>query len=429
MPENPGFPAESRSNRIGNHTVAGSDSVTRRGSDLLTDIAVRQAKARGKPYKMADGRGLYLLVTDKGSKLWRFDYRFAGKRKTLSFGVYPDVSLAKARKRRDEARELIADEVDPAELRREKKVARATTFSGVAEDWLASARGGWSEAHAETVRYRLHRYLIPKLGDRPIGEIEPPEMLRVLRPLADRADTARRAKQIAGAVFRYAIAHGLARRDPTADLKGALPAGTVRARAAITDPRQMGPLMRAIEAYEGHPIVRQALRLLPLVFVRPGELRHAEWPEIDLGAAEWRIPAEKMKMREAHLVPLSKQARAILEEIRPLTGRGRYVFPSVRSVQRPLSENTLNAALRRLGYTKAEMTSHGFRAMASSLLNEQGWPPEVIERQLAHAERNTVRAAYNRASYLAERRRMMQHWADYLDSLLAGVETGPRSAA
>jgi len=400
-----------------------------RQSEALTDVTVRQAKLRSAPYKLADGKGLYLLVTPTGSKLWRFDYRFAAKRKTLALGVYPDVKLAEARKRHAEAREALAKGHDPAAVRRASREARATLFRDVADAWHAEARKAWSQAHGETVRYRMDRYLIPSLGSRPIGDIEPPEMLRVLKPLSDRADTARRAKQIASAVFRYAIAHGLARRDPTADLKGALPAGKVTSRAAITDPRKVGPLLCAIEGYEGHPIVRHALRLLPLVFVRPGELRHAEWAEIDAEAAEWRIPAEKMKMREALLVPLSRQALAILEEIRPLTGRGRYVFPSARSFARPISENTLNAALRRLGYTKEEMTGHGFRAMASTLLNEQGWPPDVIERQLAHAERNKVRAAYNRASYLDERRRMMQAWADYLDGLAQGGDVVPIRSA
>lgn len=390
-------------------------------AEALTDVQVRQAKAGEKPQKLSDGRGLYLLVTPQGSRLWRFDYRYNGKRKTLALGGYPDVPLARARKMLAEARETLARGKDPLAVRKSERHARENTFSSVADLWHADAKQAWSAGHAETIRYRLGRYLIPSLGHRPIHEIEPPEMLAVLKALASRADTAKRAKQIASAVFRYAIAHGLAQRDPTADLKGALPAGKVTSRAAITDPRGVGPLLRAIAGYEGQPVVRAALRLLPLVFVRPGELRHMEWAELDLAVAEWRIPAEKMKMREAHLVPLSRQALHILEEMRPLTGQGRYVFPGTRTPKRPLSENTLNAALRRLGYAKDEMTGHGFRAMASSLLNEQGWPPDVIERQLAHAERNKVRAAYNRASYLAERRRMMQHWADYLDGLATGA--------
>ena len=386
-----------------------------RQSETLTDVQVRQAKPQESPYKLTDGKGLYLVVTAGGSKLWRYDYRFGGKRKTLALGSYPDVKLSEARKRHGEARETLAQGRDPAAERKAQREARGNTFAQAADAWHAEASRAWTPGHADTVKYRLERYLIPSLGGRPVAEIEPPEMLRVLKGVSDRPHTAQRAKQYASAIFRYAIAHGLARRDPTQDLRGAISPGKPQSRAAITDPRKVGPLLRAIEEYDGHPVVRHALRLLPLVFVRPGELRHAEWAEIDTPAAEWRIPAEKMKMREAHLVPLSRQALAILEGIEPLTGRGRYVFPSVRSAQRPISENTLNAALRRLGYSKEEMTAHGFRAMASSLLNEQGWPPDVIERQLAHAERNKVRAAYNRASHLGERRRMMQAWADYLD--------------
>lgn len=399
--------------------------MAKRQSKSLTDVKIRQARPQDKPYKLADGHGLYLLINASGSKLWRFDYRYSRKRNTLALGSYPDVSLAKARKQHMKAREALADGRDPALERRIRREAGANTFAGVADEWLGKARKGWSESHAKTVRYRLDRYLMPRLGHRPIGEIMPPEMLRVLKPLADRPDTARRAKQIAGQVFRYAVANGLAERDPTADLKGALPAGKVRRRAAITDPRKVGPLLRAIDGYEGHPVVRAALRLAPLVFVRPGELRHMEWKEIDFERAEWRIPAEKMKMGEAHIVPLARQALAILEDIQPLTGRGRYVFPGVRTSTRPISENTLNAAIRRQGFTKDEMTAHGFRAMASTLLNEQGWPPDVIERQLAHAERNKVRAAYNRASHMEERRRMMQSWADHLDGLAQGADVVP----
>jgi len=399
--------------------------MAQRQSESLTDVQIRQAKPGERQYKLPDGRGLYVLVKPTGSKLWRFDYRFAGKRKTLALGSYPDVKLSEARKRHSEARNVLANGRDPSLERKAEREARSNSFGDVAYAWHAEARKGWSSAHADTVKYRLDRYLIPSLGNRPIGEIEPPEMLRVLKALADRSHTAQRAKQYASAIFRYAVAHGLAQRDPTQDLKGALPAGKAQSRAAITDPRQVGPLLRAIEGYDGQPVVRHALRLAPLVFVRPGELRHAEWAEIDFERGEWRIPAEKMKMGEAHLVPLSRQALAILKEAQQLTGESQYVFPSTRSFQRPLSENTLNAALRRLGYSKQEMTAHGFRAMASSLLNEQGWPPDIIERQLAHAERNKVRAAYNRTSHLNERRRLMQHWADYLDGLAQGGNVVP----
>lgn len=387
----------------------------------LKDTKIRQAKPAAEPYRLSDGDGLYLLVQPNGAKWWRFDYRFNGRRKTLSLGVYDDVSLAKARERRAAARALVADGVDPS-LERQKakqRTSQAFSFEAVAREWLAKQKGVLAPVTYEKAEWVLFSLITPWLGTRPIGEIEPPELLEVLRRIEQRGkhETAHRAKQRCGQVFRYAIATGRATRDPSADLRDALTPIRATHRAALTDPADVGELMRAIAAFEGTLVVACALRLAPLVFVRPGELRRAEWAEIDLAAGVWRIPAARMKMREAHIVPLSTQAVAILRELRPLTDRRQYVFPSVRDPRRPMSENTISAALRRLGYSGTEMTGHGFRATASTLLNEMGWAPDVIERQLAHVPRNKVRAAYNRAQHLAERRRMMQAWADHLDEL------------
>lgn len=396
----------------------------------LTDIAVRNAKAADKPRKVTDGRGMHLLVQPNGGKYWRLKYRFGGKEKLLALGVYPDVSLAAARKARDQARELLAQGVDPGELRKEEwRAARAATqdsFEAVAREWYHKHAPGWSESHQTRTIGRLEQDAIPWLGKLPIAEISAPELLSVLRRIEERGAlyTAHRVRQICGKVFRYAIATGRARYNPAQDLHGALPPIRTRHHASITDPKQVAGLLRALDGYTGEFVTRCALRLAPLVFVRPTELRRAEWSEFDLEGGEWRIPAGKMKMREPHLVPLSTQALAILRELQPLTGAGRYVFPSVRTSERPISENTINAALRRLGYTKDEMTGHGFRSMASTLLNEQGWNRDAIERQLAHAERDESRKSYNYAEYLPERRKMMQHWADYLEGLAKGRAQG-----
>jgi len=392
----------------------------------LTDVKVKNAKPREKPHKLSDERGLYLLVTPAGGKWWRFDYRFAGRRKTLSLGTYPDVSLQKARKKREAAREQVAAGTDPSQVRKAEKLAQASaeSFEAIALEWHARCSPNWSDKYATKVLARLKANVFPWVGKKAAMDIEPPELLAVLRRMESRGavDTARRVRMHCGQVFRYAIATGRAQRDPAADLKGAIVPPRVIHFPTITDPRAVGALLRAIDEFSGHFATKCALRLAPLLFVRPGELRQAEWAEFDLDAAEWRIPASKMKMAVAHIVPLSEQAVAILRELHPLTGRGRYVFPSVRSAKRPMSENTLNAALRRLGYTKDEITAHGFRSMASTLLHEQGWPSDVIERQLAHAERNNVKAAYNRAQHLSERRKMMQSWADYLDALRSGAD-------
>ena len=397
---------------------------------MLVDTVIRNAKPKEKPYKLSDGRGLYLLVNPTG-KYFRFDYRFQGKRKTFSLGVYPDVSLSQARDRLNEARKFLADGVDPCEQRKADKAIIdnqfTSNFETVARDWFEKKRGEWVESHSITVITRLEANVFPKLGSRPVTDITAPELLEVLRVMEARGakELAQRVKQVCGQVFRYAIACGLAVRDPSADLRGALSSHKKRSMATITDPKQVGGLLRAISGYQGHIASRCALRFAPLTFVRPGELRHAEWSEINIDLAEWKIPAEKMKMKRTHIVPLSRQAIEVLREIEPLTGRGRYVFPSLRTGDRPMSENTVLAALRRLGYSKEEMTGHGFRAMASTLLHEKGWPSGVIELQLAHAEKNSVKAAYNHAQHLPERREMMQAWADYLDSLTNCAEIIP----
>lgn len=397
----------------------------------LTDTGIRKAKPTDRPLKLADGGGMYLLLNPNGSRWWRLDYRHEGKRKTLSLGTYPDTGLADARSKRDEARRLLAAGVDPSEQRKAAKRAgeerAANSFAAVADEWLAKQAAKLAPATMAKARWTFDDLVFPWIGNRPIAEIDPPEVLKLLRRIEERGahETAHRTKQRCGQVFRYAIATGRATHDPTASLRGTLTPAKVEHRPAITDPVKVGELLRAIDSYKGGFIVRSALRLAPLVFTRPGELRKAEWVEIDLDAALWRIPAGRMKMREAHTVPLSLQAVAILRELHPLTGRGRYVFPSARSVSRPMSDAAMNAALRRMGYDKDTMTGHGFRALASSRLNELGWAPDVIERQLAHAERNKVRAAYNRAQYMKERTRMMQAWADYLDGLRTGGDVLP----
>lgn len=389
---------------------------------MLTPSAVANAKPQEKPYKLTDERGLYLLVRPSGARWWRFDYRRpdTGKRNTLSLGTFPEVSLKRARERREEARALLADGIDPGQQRQAEREARADTFAAVAADWLERQRASMTTGTAEKAQWQLS--LVPELALRPVSELTAPEVLRALRKIEAKGthETAHRVKQRIGQVMRYAITVGLAERDPTADLRGALAPVVTTPRAAVTDPAAVADLLRALDAYTGQPATAAALRLAPLLFVRPGNLRAMEWTELDLDAAQWRIPAGKMKMREAHIVPLATQAVAILRELLPLSSRSRYVFPSLRTADRPMSENTINAALRRLGFDKETMTGHGFRAMASTRLNELGWSPDVIERQLAHAERNKVRAAYNRAQYLDERTRMMQAWADYLDGLRAG---------
>ncbi len=395
----------------------------------LTDPAIKNAKPGEKPRKISDEKGLYLLVTVKGAKWWRFDYRHNGKRKTLSMGVYPDVTLKEARIARDKARELLRKGIDPSIDRQAKKAIEggADSFESVAREWFGKFSPNWALSHSSKLIRRLEKDIFPYLGSRQIGEITPPELLAVLRRIEARGaiETAHRAKQNAGQVFRYAVATGRAERDPTGDLKGALPPAKKGRLAAITDPAQVGELLRAIDAYGGSPIVKAALQLSALVFVRPGELRQAEWAEIDIEAGKWVIPAKRMKMKAEHFVPLSTQAVALLKDLHQLSGCSCYVFPGARSNKRPLSDNGPRTALRAMGYTNDQMTPHGFRAMASTLLNEQGWRPDVIERQLAHVEQNKVRAAYHRSEYLEERKQMMQAWADYLDGLKQGADVMP----
>lgn len=403
----------------------------------LTHTAVQSAKPRAKAFKLFDGGGLYLEVSPAGGKWWRWKYRFAGKENRLSLGVYPEVSLKAAREKRIAARQQLAAGIDPGQARKAEKIAQAgaESFEAIAREWHAKFSPSWVASHGDRILRRFDKDIFPWLGARPIAGIRAPDLLAVLRRIESRGaqETAHRAMQNCGQVFRYAVATGRAERDPTGDLRGALPPPKEKHHASILEPKRIGDLLRAIDAYEGFFATKCALRLAPLVFVRPGELRKAQWQEIDLEKAEWRIPAERMKMREQHIVPLSRQAVEILGDLEPLTSRGipakpdapRYVFPGGRTRERPMSENAVLAALRRMGYTKEEMTGHGFRSMASTLLHEQGWNHQVIERQLAHAERNAVSAAYNFAEHLPERRRMMQAWADYLDALKARAEVIP----
>ena len=394
---------------------------------MLTDVAVRNAKPKEKPFKLADERALYLLVMPTGGKLWRLDYRFGDRRKTISLGSYPDVSLARAREKRDEVRRLLADGIDPLAQRKADKVATAETFRTVTEEFLAQRKPIWAANHYDKVKARLE-WLYPYIGDRPIGVVQAAELLGPLRAIeaAGKGETAARTRLVAGQVFRYAIAAGKAQHDPTIALRGALAPVKPGHHAAVTEPKAFGALLRAIDGYAGEPVSCAALKLLPLVFVRPGELRLAEWAELDLDGATWTIPGRRMKTGTDHIVPLSTQAVAILRALHPLTGNRQLVFPSLRSRGRPISENTLNAALRRLGYAKDAMTAHGFRASARTMLDEVlGVRVELIEHQLAHAVRDPLGRAYNRTAHLAERRTMMQKWADYCDGLKNGADVIP----
>jgi integrase len=393
----------------------------------LSDTSIRGAKATEKPYKLFDERGLFLLVTPSGSRLWRLRYRMAGREKLLALGVYPDTTLKRAREKRDEARRLIADGIDPNAQRKAERSAEAETFEAVAIEWLELHKNSLAPETMSILSTRLKSFLYPYIGNRPVAGVTAQELLTTLRRIEARGrhETAHRVRALAGRVLRYAVATGRAQHDVAADLRDALASVKSRNFASVTEPRRVGELMRAIHSYDGHPVTALALKLAPLVFVRPGELRAAEWSEFDLANAEWRIPANRMKMKEPHIVPLARQAAEILTELEPLARGGHYLFPSLRTRDRPMSNNTINAALRRLGYSTEEQTGHGFRTMASTLLNEQGFPPDVIELQLAHSERNKVRAAYNKAQRLPERRKMMQAWADYLDGLRAGANVVP----
>jgi integrase len=395
----------------------------------LTDTFVRQVKHSGAPAgdKYTDGQGMFLLVKAAG-KYWRMNYRYAEKQKTLALGVYPAVSLAKARKRRENARELLAEGIDPSQAKQEEKKtkisAAAHTFEIVARQWLAKTASERAISTQEKVTGWLNHDVFPFIGARPISTIGPRDVLAAVQKVESRGaiDSAHRVKQICGQVFRYAVACGFAERDVTADLKGALAAPERGHYAAITEPKEVAALLCSIDGYNGHPYAVAALKLSPLVFVRPGELRAAEWSEIDLDAAEWRIPGRKMKMDNDHIVPLPSQALEILRTVAILSGHGKFVFPSIRTTERCMSENTVNAALRSLGYSKEVMTAHGFRAMARTILDEVlGERVDLIEHQLAHAVKDPNGRAYNRTSHLPARRAMMQRWADYLDSLKVGA--------
>jgi integrase len=403
----------------------------------LGDTFVRQVKHSGKPSgdKYTDGGGMYLLVTAAG-KYWRMDYRFDGKRRTLALGVYPEVSLAKARQRREKAREHLADDIDPGVAKREEQRAKAdaaaNTFEAVSREWLEKSANKRAAVTQAKVTNWLEKDVFPFIGRLPISTIRAKDVLdKVARRMEARGihESAHRIVQICSQVFRYAVAVGLVERDVTVDLRGALVSVDKTNYAAITDPKQVGQLMRSIHAYEGHPTVRAALQLSPLVFVRPGELRAAEWREMDLDAGEWRIPGPRMKMKVEHLVPLSRQAVRILREVQPVSGHGRYVFPSIRTGERCMSENTVNAALRGMGYAKEVMTAHGFRAMARTIMDEVlGERPDLIEHQLAHAVKDPNGRAYNRTAHLPARREMMQRWADYLAELAQGAKVIPFTA-
>ncbi|BCF95563.1 integrase [Paraburkholderia sp. PGU19] len=396
----------------------------------LTDILIRNAKPGERPQKLFDGGGLFLFVTPGGGKLWRLKYRFEGKERLLALGAYPAVSLKDARECRDKARKLLAQGIDPSEQRKadkaEKLARTSNSFEIIAREWFAKFAPTWAESHSSKIIQRLENDVFPWLGARPIAEIKAPELLAVLRRIEERGalDTALRAKQNCGQIFRYAVASGRAERDPSGDLRGALAPIRRENFPALTDPVQVGELLRAIEAFRGTFVVKSALQLAPMLFVRPGELRRAVWSGFDLDKAEWRYLVTKT--RTEHLVPLSSQAVAILRELHVVTGKREHVFPG-RDPRKPMSEAAINAALRRLGYdTKTEITGHGFRAMARTILHEElHVKPEVIEHQLAHKVPDALGTAYNRTRFLAERRIMMQQWADYLDRLKAGAQIIP----
>ena len=394
----------------------------------LTANAVKHAKPRSKPYKLSDRDGLYLLVTPTGIRYWRMNYRFAGQQRTLSFGRWPEILLGEAREMLLDARRSLGKGLDPLEQAKLEKIAKSiaasNSFQAVAEEWLEKIeKEGLAAITLKKARWLLAQ-TYPALGKRPISEITAHELLLVLKKVegTKRYDTANRIRSTCSQVFRYAIATARANRDICADLRGALVTPRTNHRAAITTPTEASGLLRAIEDYDGHQLTQIALRLLPHLFVRPGELRWAEWREFDFDKRVWTIPDHKMKMRRPHAVPLSRQALSIIEEIEHDASYSDFLFPSLRSVDRPMSDNTINAALRRLGFSKDQMTGHGFRAMAATLLNEMGtWNPDAIERQLAHADGNSIRRAYARGQYWDERVRMMQHWSDYLDQLREGA--------
>ena len=397
----------------------------------LSDTTIRNAKPSDKAYKVYDERGLFMQVTTSGGKWWRFKFRFEGKEKLLSLGIYPDVSLKTAREKRDDARKLLAEGIDPSENRKaakqSKKAAGANSFEVVAREWIASHMANKAEAHKTKVERRLELYIYPWIGNKAISEITAPDVLNCIKRVqnANKLETAHRALQGVGQVFRYAVQTGRAIRDVTADLKGALPPANVKHMATFTEPEQVAELLRSLDGFKGSFTVQTALRLAPLFFARPSELRTAKWADIDLEAGEWRYLVTKTKTN--HLVPLSVQAIAILKEIQPLSGHGEYVFQGGRDPSRPMSDAAINAALKRLGYdTQTQITGHGFRAMARTILHERlNIDPHIIEHQLAHKVPDALGAAYNRTKFIEQRKAMMQQWADYLDELKAGAKVIP----
>lgn len=393
----------------------------------LTDIQIKNLKYPGKPTKVTDGGGLFLYLSASGKKLWRMTYYFERRERVLSFGEYPVVTLQKAREKRMEVKQLLAEGIDPAALKKAAKEEQISEvkdmFQSVALEWFEARTTDFSEKHRGTVMYRLEKYIFPIIGKEHIDRMEAQDVLKVVLPIEKKGqnETARRLLQIIGQIYRYAVITGRARRNPVTDLHGAIRPRNVTHRAAITEPKRVGQLLRNIDDYEGYFPIVCALKLAPLVFVRPTELRAAEWSELDFETNEWRIPATRMKMKQMHIVPLSRQAVKILKELYEFSGNGKLLFPSIRTVTRPLADATVLNAIRRMGYSKDEMCTHGFRSLASTLLNELGYNRDWIERQLAHGERNDVRAAYNYAEYLPQRTKMMQEWADYLDGLKAKV--------
>lgn len=393
-------------------------------SSALTDTAIRGVKPASKPQKLFDGNGLFLFIAPSGAKSWRVKYRFQGREKLLTLGTYPQLSLKEAREACAAAKKQLSGGTDPSAEKKLKARSAQNSFEAVAREWHANQTPGWTARYAEDVLERIGKNIFPYLGSRPIADITPPELLSLLRKIEARGaiDQAHRVLGICSLIFRYAIATGRAERDTAADLRGALKTRVVTPRAAITEPEAIGGLLRAIDDFPGTFTVKAGLQLLALTFLRPSEVRLGEWSEIDFEEKIWRIPAKRMKMRLDHMVPLSSQSWEILRGLHEVSGDGRLMFPGLRSPDKAISDAAFIAALRRMGYPKEEMCAHGFRAMASTLLNEQGYSADVIEKQLAHNPREKIRGIYNRAEYLPERRKMMQEWADYLDGLRAATQ-------
>lgn len=392
----------------------------------LTDTTIRKVKAGEKPRKLADEKGLFLLVTPNGGKWWRLKFRFGGKEKLLSLGTYPDVTLKAARDKRDDARRLLSEGIDPAQQRKATKALKAeqaaNTFEAISREWFSKNLPNWADSHSKKIMGRLENDVFPWIGSKPISDLKSSEILDILHRIEGRGaiESAHRVRGYCGQIFRYAVVTGRAERDPSADLRGAIPPARPKHFATLTDPKEISKLLRAIDAYTGSLVVKSAIRLAPLVFVRPGELRKAQWIDFDLDIAEWRYSVSKTRNSGVteHIVPLSSQAMMILRELHPLTGARTYVFPSNRGQGRPMSENTVNAALRSLGYDGTTITGHGFRAMARTVLDEiLGYPIHIIEQQLAHVVKDPLGRAYNRTAHLKQRREMMQTWSNYLESI------------